>query len=306
MSTKRERIGIHGGGAGRGAVTVRAILRDQQEFQAGRPAPTQRRGTSIGAWIAMACAAGLEHKLDPLFRSIDGKSDAMRLDLNPFDGDGLGWDLDRIADLAAAAGIGANMRVPTFVGVVDLCEWHAPTAGVLYGHRLVRVDTLHPDDARMWAARSSCQRPFHKWIGPSKEDGPQWVDGGFASPNPTEGISPDSVEEVIVYACSPMPAAARREKLPVAKVRPALGVVSRVVDNIVDRNFDLDLERLQEAARRGVKVGAYWPSTIADVRAPFDLSRETMVHRLDPAGGRYARNRFAFNSTGGYRKEQPA
>lgn len=302
MATKRERIGIHGGGAGRGAVTVRAILRNRDEFRAGRPAPTQRRGTSIGAWIAMACAAGLEDKLDPLFRSINGKSDAMRLDLNPFDGDGLGWDLDRIADLAAAAGIGANMRVPTYVGVVDLREWNAPDNGVLYGHSLVRVDTLHPDDARMWAARSSCQRPFHKWVGPSKEDGPQWVDGGLAAPNPTTDLDPETVEEAIVYACSPMPAAARRERKTVDEVRSPLAVAMRVIDHIIDRNVALDLERMQTAARRGVKVSAYWPSTIADVRAPFDLSRETMVHRLDPAGGRYVKNRFGFNTTGGYRK----
>ena len=298
----RERIAVHGGGAGRGAVTVRAILADKAQYDAGKPAPTQRRGTSIGAWIAMACAAGLEHKLDPLFRSIDGKSDAMRLDLNPFDGDGIGYDLDRIADLAAAAGIGANMRVPTYVGVVDLREWHAPDKGILYGHSLVRVDTLHPDDARMWAARSSCQRPYHKWVGPSKQDGPQWVDGGFASPNPTEGITPETVEELTVYACSPMPAAARRTPKTVDEVRPAMGVVERVIANVVDRNIALDLERMQEAARRGVRVVGYWPATLADVREPFDLSNATMVHRLDAAGGRYARSRFTFTSTGAYRR----
>lgn len=283
---------IDGGGAGRGAAVIPSLHAEEREYvDKLRPRPALHIGTSIGAWIAMAISAGKLDTLTRVFEGIDGRGDAMRLDLNPFDGDGIGYDLDRLIDLASAAGIGEGMRTPVYVGVVNLTEWQAPTSPHhLPGHHLVRVDQMTPKDAQTWAARSSAQRPFHKWVG-TREDGPQWADGGLAAPNPPLPTSETrKINGILLHACSPMLAALRREKRTVDDIRSPLRVMQLAVDHLIDRNVMLDLARFTDYACSGIPVEARWPVSMADVREPFDLSKATMQHRLGPAGNRLRDN----------------
>lgn len=278
---------VQGGGGGRGAGVVAVLEHHERLIAAGEmPRPDFEVGTSIGAWHALACAAGRPDLLRPMYETLRGKRDVMPLDWNPIGG--FGADLEAMIELAAREGLGEGLKVPTWLGVVNMAGLGVVTGPeALAGHFLVRVDDLTPDQARVWAARSSCQRPAMK---PVRRKA-QYIDGGWRAvvpPLPPEVAA--KTARLLVVACSPLDPAARTAPLEPADLDGPFECFGVLMDDVIDQAAYRDLQRLALYAGRGIDVRVWSPPTMAEVGRTFDLRPETIARRLNVVGPRAVAN----------------
>lgn len=286
-------VQLGSGGAARGAGVVAVLEGIEAEIRSGRQRrPDVQVGTSISAWHALALSANRVDELRPLYEGIRGRRDVLKWDWNP--AGGVGPSLDAMIDLAEREGLGEGMKAPTFVGVVDLTALDVVTGpSHLPGHRLVRVDTLSPAEARLWAARSSCQRPVMRAVdGHRKRDGARWIDGGWRAmlpPIPDEYL--DKTAQVLAVACSPLEPQARTGPREPNEVNGDLECAQVLLDDVVDHVAARDYQRLRDYAASGISVTLWSPPTMAEVGRSFDLSPDTLARRLDVVGPRAWLNR---------------
>lgn len=259
FSKKRYGL-ILGGGTALGAVQVPVV----RKLRCLYGPPSGIVGVSIGAVHALLLGEDRYDDLVDEWMLIDGVEDFASKQADVWNG------LRSLAPLRRrleARNAGANVKVPTWVGLVDVAD---------ESYRSVALHTLNLQE-RQEAALGSATQPI--LLGDATFKGRPVMDGGAGGH--VLGPLPNwaDMEEVHIVSCSPLGAKRKRTHNPDDMHGP-WKAAEVAFSLMMSRQADEDVEDLRDAYARHVPTYLYSPDSWAAVGKPFDAERTDIQQRF--------------------------